>query len=106
MERREHRTSGTRRHVRRGDKTRTPFALPLEIMRDHLAEMVLVEDDDLRAAIRRLLTDDAVLAEGAAATGVAAALQLGDELAKKTVVLPISGSNLSMIKLQGILSDQ
>lgn len=89
-----------------GIKTRTPFALPLEIMQDHLAEMVLVEDDDLQAAIRRLLTSDAVLAEGAAAASVAAALQLGDDLAKKTVVLPISGSNLSIAKLQEILADQ
>lgn len=89
-----------------GIKTRTPFALPLEIMQDHLAEMVLVKDDDLQAAIRRLLTSDAVLAEGAAAASVAAALQLGDDLAKKTVVLPISGSNLSIAKLQEILADQ
>lgn len=89
-----------------GIKTRTPFALPLEIMQDHLTEMVLVEDNDLQAAIRRLLTSDTVLAEGAAAASVAAALQLGDDLAKKTVVLPISGSNLSIAKLQEILADQ
>lgn len=88
-----------------GIKTRTPFALPLEIMQEHLSEMVLVEDDDLRAAIRRLLADDSVLVEGAAASSVAAALQLGDELAGKTVVLPISGSNLSMAKLREIVTD-
>ncbi|WP_227354822.1 threonine ammonia-lyase [Haladaptatus salinisoli] len=89
-----------------GIKTRTPFALPLEIMREHLAEMLLVEDDQIRAAIRRVLADDAVLAEGAAATGVAAALELGDELAGKTVVLPISGSNLSTTKLREILDER
>ncbi|WP_129113680.1 threonine ammonia-lyase [Halegenticoccus tardaugens] len=89
-----------------GIKTRTPFALPLGIMREHLTEMVLVEDDDLRAAIRQLLVDDSVLAEGAAATSVAAALQLGDTLAGKTVVLPISGSNLSAEKLREILANR
>lgn len=89
-----------------GIKTRTPFALPLEIMQEHLTEMMLVEDDDLVAAIRRLLSDDAVLAEGAAATSVAAALQLDDELVGKTVVLPISGSNLSITKLREILTDK
>ncbi|WP_458210099.1 threonine ammonia-lyase [Haladaptatus sp. NG-SE-30] len=89
-----------------GIKTRTPFALPLDILQEHLTDMVLVEDDDLRAAIQRLLVDDAVLAEGAAAAGVAAALQLGEELAGKTVVLPITGSNLSADRLQDILVDR
>jgi threonine dehydratase len=89
-----------------GIKTRTPFALPLEIMQEHLTEMVLVEDDELWTAIRRLLTDDAILAEGAAATSIAAALKLGDELEGKTVVLPISGSNLSTAKLREILTEQ
>ncbi|WP_435152303.1 threonine ammonia-lyase [Haladaptatus sp. DFWS20] len=86
-----------------GINTRTPFALPLQIMQDHLTKMMLVEDDDIRAAIQKLLTEDAVLAEGAAAVGVAAAVQLGDKLAGKTVVLPITGSNLSAEKLQDIL---
>ncbi|WP_458190837.1 threonine ammonia-lyase [Haladaptatus sp. NG-WS-4] len=89
-----------------GIKTRTPFALPLQIMQEHLTEMMIVEDDDLRAAIQRLLIDDAILAEGAAAAGVAAALQMGDELAGKTVVLPITGSNLSTEKLQDMLADR
>ncbi|USZ69897.1 threonine/serine dehydratase (plasmid) [Halorussus salilacus] len=89
-----------------GIKTRTPFGLPLEIMREHLADMVLVEDDDLRDAIYRLLTADSVLAEGAAATSVAGALSLGDELAGETVVLPISGGNLSTAKLKEILDSR
>ncbi len=75
-------------------------------MQEHLTEMLLVEDDELRTAIRRLLTDDAILAEGAAATSIAAALKLGDELEGKTVVLPISGSNLSTAKLREILTEQ
>lgn len=86
-----------------GINTRTPFALPLQIMQDYLTKMMLVEDDDIRFAIQKLLTEDAVLAEGAAAVGVAAAVQLGDKLAGKTVVLPITGSNLSAEKLQDIL---
>ncbi|GAA0239890.1 hypothetical protein GCM10009000_064320 [Halobacterium noricense] len=89
-----------------GIKTRTPFALPLQIMQEHLTEMMLVEDDDLRAAIQRLLVDDAIMAEGAAAAGIAAALQMGGELAGKTVVLPITGSNLSAEKLQNMLADR
>lgn len=88
-----------------GINIRTPFALPLQIMQDHLTKMMLVEDDDIRTAIRKLLTEDAVLAEGAAAVSVAAAVQLGDELAGKTVVLPITGSNLAAGKLRDILGN-
>jgi threonine dehydratase len=86
-----------------GVKTRTPFALPLDIMREHLADMVLVEDAEIEAAIRWLIENEALLVEGAAATSVAAALGAGDRLAGKTVVIPVSGRNLSIGKLRELL---
>lgn len=88
-----------------GLSTQTPFWLPLQVLREHLDEMVLVDDDELRQGIYDLLADDSILAEGAAAAGVAAARQLGDELAGKTVVIPITGRNLSTEKLRDILAD-
>jgi threonine dehydratase len=88
-----------------GLATRIPFALTMSILRERLDEMILVDDDDLRAGIRRLLHDDHVLAEGAAAAGVAAALQLCERLAGKTVVLVVSGGNLSLPKLRRVLAD-
>jgi threonine dehydratase len=89
-----------------GLKTRTPFALPLEILREHLADMVLIDDDEIEDAVYRLLADDAVLAEGAGAASTAAALKMGDDLAGKTVVLVVSGGNLSTDRLESILASR
>lgn len=89
-----------------GLSTQTPFWLPLQILREHLDEMVLVPDDQLREGIYDLLDNDSILAEGAAAAGVAAARQLGDELVGKTVVIPVTGRNLSTEKLRDILTDE
>lgn len=86
-----------------GLATRTPFALPLEILREHLDDMVLVSDDEIRSAIYRLLTDESIVVEGAGAASVAAALQLRDDLAGQTVVLTISGRNLATEKLKRLL---
>ncbi|MFW5905656.1 MAG: threonine ammonia-lyase [archaeon] len=86
-----------------GLATSVPFALTQEILRDHLEDFVLVSDDDLRMAIRDLLDDEHILAEGAGVAGVAGARKLGSELAGKTVVIPITGRNLSVEKLRDLL---
>lgn len=87
-----------------GLKTRTPFWLPLQILREHLADLMVVSDDEIQDAVYRLLTEDSVLAEGAGAASTAAALKLGEELADQTVVLVISGGNLSIDRLETILA--
>jgi threonine dehydratase len=84
-----------------GIATRTPFALPVRVLREHLDDMVLVSDDAIETAIRDVLCDDHVLMEGAAAAGVAAARDL--DLTGETVVVPVSGRNLDVRRLAGIL---
>ena len=86
-----------------GLATSVPFALTQDILRDHLEDFRLVSEDDLRTAIADLLDDEHILAEGAGAAGVAGARELGAELAGKTVVVPITGRNLSMEKLASIV---
>jgi len=86
-----------------GLATSVPFALTQEVLREHLEDFILVSDGELRASIRDLLDEEHVLAEGAGVAGIAGARQLGSELAGKTVVLPISGGNLSTDKLREIL---
>jgi threonine dehydratase len=88
-----------------GLATRTPFALTMELLRDGLDDLVLVDDGDLRRAIYDLLDREGVLAEGAAAAGVAGARALADVLAGKTVVIQISGRNLSTEKLRSVLDE-
>ena len=74
------------------------------IMRKMLDDFVLVSEDDIRRAIVTLLKTTHNLAEGAAASTLAAALQLKERLKGRTVVLVMSGGNLSLEKLRGALA--
>ena len=88
-----------------GFATRVPFLNTQRIMRKYLDDFVLVDDADLKKAVVLLLEHTHNLAEGAGAAPLAAALQLKDRLAGKKVVLILSGGNLSMKKLKGILGE-
>jgi threonine dehydratase len=82
-----------------GMATRIPADMTLEIMRRHVDDMVLVSDESLRDAIRLLLRVTHNLAEGAGAASTAAALQMRNRLAGKTVVGILSGGNLDLREL-------
>jgi threonine dehydratase len=96
--------TGTPRTFAEGMATRRPAALTLEIMRKHVSEMVLVEEEQLREAIRVLLKTTHNLAEGAGAASTAAAFHLREQLAGKTVVGILSGGNLDLRELARILN--
>jgi threonine dehydratase len=68
--------------------------------------MVLVGDEALREAIRLLLRLTHNLAEGAGAASTAAAVQLRERLAGKTVVGVLSGGNLDVRELARILQGE
>jgi threonine dehydratase len=87
-----------------GLATRVPFEMTQAIMRERLDDFVLVSEADIRRAIVTLLKTTHNLAEGAAASTLAAALQLKGRLQGRTVVLVISGGNLSLEKLRAALS--
>jgi threonine dehydratase len=93
----------TPRTFAEGVATRVPAELTLELMRRHVADMVLVGDDALREAVRLLLRVTHNLAEGAGAAATAAAWQLGASLRGKTVVGILSGGNLDLRELVRIL---
>jgi threonine dehydratase len=88
-----------------GMATRVSASMTLEIMRRLVQDIVLVSDDELRAAVRLLLRLTHNLAEGAGAASTAAALQLKDQLAGKTVVGVLSGGNLDLRELGRILQE-
>jgi threonine dehydratase len=90
--------------IAEGVATRVPFALTTGILRDGLADFRLVSEDAIRDAVARLFVDDRIVMEGACATGVAAALQMGETLAGETVVIPVSGRNIDREKLDEILA--
>ena len=78
-----------------GLATRVPFAVTMEVLRDRLDRFLLVEDADLEAAMRRLLREERLVVEAASAASLAGLERLGDEVAGSTVVLQLSGRNVS-----------
>jgi threonine dehydratase len=89
-----------------GLATRTSFALPQAILRDLLDDFVLVTDDDLYAAMRLLLVEGHLVAEGAGASPVAAARKLRDRLQGKTVVCWVSGANATADSIERALASR
>ncbi|HEU5286904.1 MAG TPA: threonine/serine dehydratase [Candidatus Limnocylindria bacterium] len=87
-----------------GLATRTTFAMPQAILRDMLDDFVLVSDDDLYRAMRVLLVEGHLVAEGAGAAPVAAARKIRDRLAGKTVVCWVSGGNATAASLERALA--
>jgi threonine dehydratase len=97
--------TGTPTTMAEGMATRTSASMTLDILRRHVHDMVLVSDTALREAIRLLLRVTHNLAEGAGAASTAAAFQLRDQLAGKTVVGILSGGNLDLRELKKIMSE-
>jgi threonine dehydratase len=88
-----------------GMATRMPAELTLAIMRRHVHDMMLVSEASLREAVRLLLRITHNLAEGAGAAPTAAAFQMKEQLAGKTVVGVLSGGNLDLRELRRILDE-
>ncbi len=79
------------------DSLGAPMALPysFELNRLHLDDLVLVDDDALRAAMRLLFVSMKLAVEPAAAAGLAALCgPLAERLAGKRVGLVLSGTNI------------
>jgi threonine dehydratase len=91
--------TGTPGTFAEGMATRVPAEMTLEMMRRLVADMVLVGEQALREAILLLLRVTHNLAEGAGAAATAAALQMREALAGKTVVGILSGGNLDVREL-------
>jgi threonine dehydratase len=77
-----------------GLATRSVFQLPYLIMKDHIADVVLLSEEEILEGIRLALQVTHNLAEGAGAASIAAGLKIKDRLAGKKVALIMSGGNL------------
>ncbi|HEX4949797.1 MAG TPA: threonine dehydratase [Blastocatellia bacterium] len=86
-----------------GVATRCPSPFTLDIILNGVDEIVLVSDDEIKAAIRLLWRTTHNLAEGAGAVATAATLKRREQLRGKTVVNVMSGGNLDTATLQQIL---
>ena len=90
--------------IAEGLATGVGFDYTVGIMRELLDDFVLVSDDELKKAVVLALEHTHNLAEHAGAAALAAALNIKDRLARKTVVLVQSGGNLSMEHLREALA--
>jgi len=90
--------------IAEGLATGTPFFAPVRTFIDHLDDMLLVSDDEMREAIALLLRSARQLAEPAGAAATAAALKLSDRLKGKRVAIILSGGNLPLEALRRIIS--
>jgi threonine dehydratase len=87
-----------------GLAARSPFHLPYLIMKDHIADVVLLSEDEILEGIRLALTVTHNLAEGAGAASLAAAVKIKDRLEGKRVALVMSGGNLDHDHLLQVLA--
>jgi threonine dehydratase len=86
-----------------GLATRSPFDLPQRVLRAALDDFVLVSDDELRRAMRALLVEAHVVAEGAGAAATAAAWKLRDRLRGRRAALWVSGANATAAQIASAL---
>jgi threonine dehydratase len=87
-----------------GLAARTPFELPVRILRERLDDLILVSDAEIRAAMVALIETTRTLAEGAGAASTAAAFKLAERLQGKRVGLVLSGANVTVAGLREALT--
>ena len=87
-----------------GLATRQAFQLPLQILRDLADEFILVNDAEIRTAIRLYIEKAHTIAEGAGAAPLAAAIKLREQLKGKKVGLILTGANITGDIIQDILN--
>lgn len=86
-----------------GLQTQMGYELTQAILQERLNDFVLVSEDEMASAILSYLELARNLSEEAGASPLAAALKIKERLAGKTVVLVLSGSNISLERLRRLL---
>lgn len=87
-----------------GVATGSGFELTQQVLRKHLADFVLVGDDEVRAAQLVMLGEAHTLAEGAGAVSLAGALAYTDRMRGKSIGVVCTGGNASESELRSILT--
>ena len=81
----------------------TPGKLALEIIRQRVDDVLLVDEGDLEHALVMLLEVEKTLVEGAGAAGLAALLKYPDRFRGKRVGLVLCGGNIDPLLLAAII---
>jgi threonine dehydratase len=86
-----------------GLATRSPFMMPQQILWETLDDFLLVKEEAMRQAVRFYLEKAKTLAEFAGAAPLAGAIQIKERVREKTIVLILSGGNISPEQLKECL---
>ena len=86
-----------------GLATGVGYQLPQSILRDSLSDFLLVDDREMKAAVRVYLERCHALSELAGAAALAGAIKSGDQLRGKKIGLMLSGANITLAQLQDTL---
>ncbi|MEV7559608.1 pyridoxal-phosphate dependent enzyme [Streptomyces sp. NPDC089795] len=87
-----------------GLATGSGFELTQRLLREHLADFLLVDDEEIRRAQWLLMRDARTVAEGAAAAPLAALLAAREDLAGQRVAIMCTGGNAGEADLLACLS--
>jgi threonine dehydratase len=88
-----------------GLATRVAFDLPLQIMQERVDDMLLVSEQEMRQAMLTLMGKAHLVAEGAGAAALAAAIQMAGDLRGKRVGIVVSGGNVTMDTIKRAVCD-
>lgn len=86
-----------------GIAVKSPGVLTMEIVRDHVDDIVLVREKDIEHAIFMLAEIEKTVVEGAGAAGVAAAIRYRERFEGKHVATILCGGNIDMMTLSSVL---
>ncbi len=86
-----------------GLATETGYELTQEVLKDYLADFILVSEEEMVQAILLIMELIRNMAEEAGASPMAAALKIKDRLKSKNVALVLTGGNISMPRLKEII---
>jgi threonine dehydratase len=89
-----------------GMQVTSPGEITFAIMREHLAGVLLVSEEEIKNAVRLVLERMKILIEPTAAVPVAAALKNEMNWRGKRIGIIVSGGNIDMAKLGGILAEK
>jgi threonine dehydratase len=89
-----------------GLATARGYELPLAILRKKLDDVILVNDEEMKNAIRSIFRTTGQIAELSGAASTAAAFKIAKQLHGKNVVLLVSGGNIESKKLVNILGTE
>ena len=87
-----------------GIKVKTPGNLTFDMCREYVDEVVTVSEGEIASAILTVLEKQKLVAEGAGAVGIAAAMYGKVDLRGKTVCALLSGGNVDVTMLERIMT--